>query len=95
MEVHCRLIFLKGSQGKGIPAQSRDIKIQADNSDKPYMSFTEKASTYRADDLNVQVTAAKALGSEELNVEAWHLLRTLPSQNQSQRSQARPAPSWG
>ena len=79
VEVHCRLIFLKNAQGKRLATQSKTIRVQQDNKDKPYIAFTQEQSTFKVEDLQLQVTAVRRMGSRGAHVEAWKQLRALRS----------------
>jgi hypothetical protein len=77
MEVDCRLIFLRGSRGQGVKTLGRNIRIQVDNADKPWNSFSTGKETLRTENLSVQVTAVRSLGRQGVHEEAWRQLRSL------------------
>ena len=79
MEVDCRLIFLRGSRGQGVKTLGRNIRIQVDNADKPWNSFSTGKETLRTENLSVQVTAVRSLGRQGVHEEAWRQLRSLNS----------------
>ena len=56
---------------------NRKMKVQLDNSDRPWVAYADTKETLRAENLTVQVTAVRAVGEQGVLHETWRQLRAL------------------